>query len=192
MRDRSPTRAWAGACALIGLGALLAAVAGHGAQALEWDAVGWVLRPWTLWTSAWVHASAGSLAGNLLALAALAVLGTWLGAGRAAAVSLLVAWPATALALLLWPEVTRYGGLGGVVHAAAMVLWAQLMLRGSHKPLSFVLFCGVGIKLLAEGAWLQPVAFDPDWGGNVVYAAHLTGAAAGAVSGLLCAAASEN
>ncbi|MBI2769300.1 MAG: rhomboid family intramembrane serine protease [Burkholderiales bacterium] len=192
MRKRVPSRAWAGVCALIGLGALLAGVAGRSAQALEWDAVGWVLRPWTLWTSAWVHASAGSLAGNLLALAALAVLGTWLGAGRHAAVALLVAWPATTLALLLWPEVARYGGLGGVVHAAAMVLWARLALRGSHKPLSFALFCGVGIKLLAEGAWLQPVAFDPGWGGNVVYAAHLAGAVAGAACGLLCTAASEN
>jgi hypothetical protein len=41
------------------------------------------------------------------------------------------------------------------------------------------------LKLIAERAWSQPVAFDPSWGSNVVYAAHLTGALAGGLCGLV-------
>ncbi|MEP6790886.1 MAG: hypothetical protein ABI907_05920 [Ramlibacter sp.] len=196
MREHPHLHAWEGACALLGALALGVAAIGllapplqdPAAHPLAWDAVGWVLRPWTLWTAAWVPGSAGSLAGNLLAVVALAVAGVWLGAGRAAAVALLLAWPIGIGALLLWPAVTSYAGLGGPIHAAAMVLWAHLVLRGSHKPLSFIVLCGVGLKLLAEGAWIQPVAFDPSWGGNIVYAAHLTGAVSGAVCGLVCGA----
>lgn len=196
MGKAAPARAWLMACALLGAGALAVAAAGRLAPELQqatrhplaWDAVGWVLRPWTLWTAAWVHDSAGSLAGNLLAVVALAVFGASRGAGRAAAAALLMAWPLGIAALLLWPEVTSYTGLGGPVHAAAMVLWAQLALGGGQKPLSFILFCGMALKLMIEAAWIHPVAFDPGWGGNIVYAAHLTGAVSGAACGLLCAA----
>src|SRR6185369_14801212 len=131
----------------------------------------------------WVHTSAGNLGGNLLALGALAVSGAALCAGPAAAVALLVAWPLGTLALLLWPQVTSYGGLGGPIHAAAMVLSALVARRPSLKPLSPLLFGGMGLKLLAEHAWAQPVVFDPSLGANVVYAAHLTGAVAGAACG---------
>jgi len=34
---------------------------------------------------------------------------------------------------------------------------------------------------------VQPVAFDPSWGFNVVYAAHLTGTIAGAGCGAIAA-----
>jgi membrane associated rhomboid family serine protease len=184
-------RAWLGVCALLGAGS--AAVAwlwgvdvpaqNLAAHPLAWDATGWVARPWTLWTAAWVHTAAGSLGGNLLALAALAVVGAALGASRPQAIALLVAWPLGTLALLRWPEVTSYGGLGGPIHAAAMVLAALVARRPALKPLSPLLFAGMALKLLAEQAWVQPVAFDPSWGFNVVYAAHLTGALAGAVCG---------
>ena len=183
--------AWVGVCALLGAGsAAVAWITGVAAptqdlaaQPLAWDAVGWIARPWTLWTSAWVHTSAGSLGGNLLAVGALAVLGAALGAGRPEAIALLVAWPLGVVALLIWPEVTSYGGLGGPIHAAAMVLGTVVARRPVLKPLSPILFAGMGLKLLAEQAWAQPVAFDPSWGFNVVYAAHLTGALAGAACG---------
>ena len=156
-------------------------------QPLAWRAQDWMARPWTLWTAAWVHPSAGSLIGNLLALAALTVMGLWLRLGTAAALALALAWPLATLGLLMWPEVAVSGGLGGPIHAAAMVLWGELTLREDAKPLSFALFAGIGLKLLAEQAWAQPIAFDPDWGINVVYAAHLTGAGVGAVCGLSAA-----
>jgi hypothetical protein len=186
-------RAWLRICAALALpGAAVAWSAGLvpnlASQPLAWHAQDWLARPWTLWTAAWVHPSAGSLVGNLLALAALAVVGAWLRMGAAAATALYVAWPLATLGLLLWPGVAVYGGLGGAIHAAAMVLWAELALRPDAKPLSFALAAGLGLKLLVEHAWTRPLAFDPEWGINVAYAAHLTGAAAGAVCGLAAAA----
>jgi hypothetical protein len=87
------------------------------------------------------------------------------------------------LALLLWPEVGSYAGLGGPIHAAAAVLGMQALRRPGLKSISLLLFGAMGLKLLAEHGWSQPVAFDPSWGFNVVYAAHLTGTACGALCG---------
>jgi membrane associated rhomboid family serine protease len=65
------------------------------------------------------------------------------------------------------------------------VLWAHTALRGESKPVSFVIFAALAFKLASEHAWSQPIAFDPNWGFNVVYAAHLAGALAGAICGLV-------
>ncbi len=184
-------KAWLAVCALLAGGSIAVAwmvgvvppAEELAAHPLAWNAAGWPARPWTLWTCAWVHTSAGNLGGNLLAIAALAVLGAALRAGRAAAAALLVAWPAGVLALLLWPQVTSYGGLGGPIHAAAMVLATVVARRPSLKPLSPLLFAGMGLKLIAEQGWSHPVAFDPSWGFNVVYAVHLTSALAGVACG---------
>ena len=189
-------RAWLAVCALLGGGSVAVAwasgmvspVQALTAHPLAWDAEHWLQRPWTLWTSAWVHTSGGSLLGNLLALTGLAVLGAALGAGRASAGALALAWPLATLALLLWPDVASYAGLGGPIHAAAAVLGVHALLRHpALKTLAFLLFGAMGLKLLAERGWSQPVAFDPSWGFNVVFAAHLTGM----VCGALCAWAAE-
>lgn len=186
-------RGWLAICALLGGGAVaVAAAAGLvspvqdlSVEPLAWNAAHWLRQPWTLWTAAWVHTSAGSLGGNLLALLALAVLGAAFGAGRLATLALAAAWPLTTLALLLWPEVTSYAGLGGPIHAAAAVLAVHVARRTAFKPLAVLLFAGIGLKLAIERAWIQPVAFDPSWGFNVVYAAHLAGTIAGAASALV-------
>lgn len=185
-------KSWLAVCALLGGGAL--AVAGLlgfispwaslGNHLLAWDAKYWLREPWTLWTAAWVHSAGGNLAGNLLALLAVAIVGASLRVGRDAALALVVAWPAATLALELWTDLSGYHGLGGPIHAAVMVLWGHVAWRSELKPLSALLFFAMALKLMLEKAWLQPVAFDPSWGFNVIYAAHLTGAAAGAVCGL--------
>ncbi|HMA09180.1 MAG TPA: hypothetical protein VKP68_15000 [Ramlibacter sp.] len=184
-------RAWLAVCGLLVGGSVAVAwttglVPGMQeltAHPLAWDANHWVRQPWTLWTSAWVHTSAGSLGGNLLALVLLAVLGAALEVGTEAAAALALAWPLATLGLLLWPEVNGYAGLGGPIHAAAAILGLQALQRPALKPLCWLLFGAMGLKLLAERGWAQPVAFDPSWGFNVVYAAHLTGTASGALSG---------
>jgi hypothetical protein len=61
----------------------------------------------------------------------------------------------------------------------------QALRRPALKPLSVLWVGAMGLKLLAERGWSQPVAFDPSWGFNVVYAAHLTGTASGAQCGWL-------
>ena len=181
-------RSWLAICGLLGLGAL-AAAATRGlvppfhdvaVDPLAWQAGAWTRQPWTLWTAAWVHTSAGALAGNLLALAALAVAGAALGAGALAALALALAWPLTTLALLVWPQVTSYGGLDGAIHAAAAVLGVHLLRRTTLQPLATILFGGMALKLLAERGWAQPVAFDLGWGVNLVYGAHLAGTLLGA------------
>ena len=185
-------KAWLRICGLLAIGAAAVAWSAGvapdiGGQPLAWRADRWLGRPWTLWTSAWVHATEASFLGNVLSMVALAVLGAWLGLGAAAATALYVAWPLCTLGLLLWPEVTAYGGLGGPIHAAAMILWAEMAWREDGKAWSLAIFSGIGIKLFVEHAWTQPVAFDLAWGANVVYAAHLTGAIAGAACGLIAA-----
>lgn len=185
-------RAWLAICGVLGLGAAAAAATRGlvppfhdvGVEPMAWQAGTWMRQPWTLWTAAWVHTSAGALAGNLLALAALAVAGAALGAGAIAALALALAWPLTTLALLVWPEVTSYAGLGGAIHAAAAVLGVHLMRRTTLQALATIMFGGMALKLLAERGWAQPVAFDPGWGVNLVYGAHL----AGALVGVWCAA----
>lgn len=183
-------RAWAGLCAALGLlSALLWALdtplahTPSWAQALAWDAAHWPRAPWTFWTASLVHVSGSHLLANLLALAAVAVLGSALHAPRSVALALFVAWPLSTASLLLWPGVTGYRGLSGLLHAAVLALWAHAAVHAIARPLPFALLAGVLLKLATERAWVQPVVFDPDWGFNVVYAAHLGGALAGALCG---------
>ena len=188
-------KAWLAICALLSGGA--AAVAWSqglaspfedaATELLAWNAASWASHPWTLWTAAWVHTSAGSLAGNVLALAALAVIGAAVDIGRVSALALALAWPLSTLALLLWAQVSAYAGLGAPIHAAAAVLGVHLARRTPYRLLAAMLFGGLAVKLIAERAWAQPVAFDPSWGLNVVYAGHL----AGTIAGACCASAFE-
>ena len=184
-------KAWLAVCGVLGGGAAAVAWAYGVAspfdladEPLVWHALSWPAHPWTLWTAAWVHTSAGSLTGNLLALLALAVVGAALGTGWIDGLALALAWPLTTLALLVWPQVTGYAGLGGAIHAAAAVLGVRLARSAVYRPLALVLFGGLAIKLVAERAWSQPLAFDPSWGINVVHGANL----AGTVMGAWCAA----
>ena len=177
-------RVWVALCVLLGLASV--AVAFTGAQAsLVWRAASWMHHPWVLWTASLVHLSLAHLLVNLAALAVLAVLGAFVQAGRAATLALLLAWPLGTLALSCWPQVGGYSGMSGLLMSMAGVLWAHTTLRPATKPLSFLLFTVLALKLLSEHAWSQPIAFDPEWGFNVVYAAHLAGALAGAACGLL-------
>ncbi len=153
-------------------------------RALTWQAKTWAREPWVLWSASLVHLSGAHLVANLLALGLLAGLGSFLRAGRRAAAALLLAWPLGTLALLYWPQITGYSGMSGLLNSMVAVLWAHALVHAA-KPLSFIIFGALAIKLLGEHAWSQPIAFDPNWGFNVVYAAHLAGALSGAVWGLL-------
>jgi rhomboid family GlyGly-CTERM serine protease len=190
--DRKDLLAWPLLCAV--LGAMSVAVwLATGATAHEplptsallWHPTAWWQRPWTLWTAALVHLTGVHLAANLLALGAVAVLGRALDAGRPATLAVLVAWPLTTLTLLAWPQVGGYGGLSGLIHAQVLVLWSLLAIKNVASPLAIALLAGTAFKLLMEHAWSQPQAFDPNWGFNVVYAAHLGGALVGTGCGVV-------
>ena len=180
-------------CALLAAGALSlwwtgVADAPHASPWL-WQATHWRNAPWTLWSAALVHDSGAHLLANALALAALAVLGTALGATRSDALALLLAWPLSTIALLTWPAVQAYYGLSGVVHAAAAVLALRGMAQPGSRSIGVVMAVGLLAKLLLERGWATPIGFDGRWGFNVAYAAHLTGAATGTLAALVLQAA---
>ena len=99
-------RAWPLTCALLiaaSVALWLAGISGHVVpQHWLWHAEFWPRQPWTLWTGPLLHFLGAHLAGNALALAALAVLGAALHAPRAGGLALLAAWPLGTLAPLAW------------------------------------------------------------------------------------------
>jgi membrane associated rhomboid family serine protease len=155
--------------------------------ALQWESLQWQGHAWTLWSSALLHRSAWHLWANLSALGALAVLGWAWRLPLPATLAWLVAWPVGVLGLLAWPQVHQYAGLSGLLHAGLGVAWGWAAFFGVARPLSFVLLAGMTLKLLGEHAWSEPVRFSAEWGFEVVNAAHLGGALAGAASGLVAA-----
>lgn len=184
--DAKNTWAWPLLCAALGIASWWAWKAGA-QPALHWQSTTWTQKPWTLWTAPLVHLSGVHLVANLGALVCLAVLGRFQNAGRAAAIALLCTWPITTLGLVAWPQVTAYSGMSGLLCGMLAILWAHATLRSAQKGLSYVLFALLVLKLLSEEGWAHPIAFDPEWGFNVVYAAHFAGAMAGAFFGLTCA-----
>ncbi len=175
------TLAWPGLCLALGLGGLYAWSGGR-QDLLVWYATLWPHHPWQLWTASLAHLTAAHLLINLLALLALAVLGGFMHAGRTAVAACLLAWPLSTLGLALWPEIGDYSGMSGLLMAMLAVLAVHAMTLSEPRLSGVVLLCVLGFKLLSEHAWSQAIAFDPNWGFNVVVAAHLTGAAAGAMS----------
>ena len=127
------------------------------------------------------------LIANLAALAVLAALGAYLGAARNCVTALFVAWPVGTGALGLWPAVGSYGGLSGTLCAMVAILAVQAGTRAALRPVCYVLSGSLAFKLLAEHGWSQPIGYDPAWGFNVVYAAHLTGALAGTIAATVLA-----
>lgn len=142
----------------------------------------------TLWTHALVHLSAQHLWANVLALCAAAGIGVFVRMQGAGVLALLIAWPLSALALLMWPQPLHSAGLSGIVHACTAILGVQAAIssqaRGTvdmhyqhqQRALACSLFAVLLVKLVLEAAWHQPVTQDAAWGFDVLYAAHLTGA----------------
>ncbi|QTD45597.1 rhomboid family intramembrane serine protease [Ottowia testudinis] len=182
------SRAWPFACLLLIAASaavwLLAASDAVPPERLIWRYDGWRQQPWTLWTGPLLHLVLPHAVANGLALAALAVLGTALRAPPRDALALLLAWPLATWALVLVPGVGASYGLAGAVHAAAAILAVRTLQQADTRVLGLLLAGGLLIKLRLERGWAVPIAFDSGWAFNVIYAAHLTGAAAGAVLAL--------
>lgn len=153
-------------------------------MALHPDA-GWhqPLRAW--WAAAWLHGSPAHLQHNLLALAALAALGTVLRASPRAALAWFLAWPLTQAGMLAHHPLHTYIGLSGVLHAGAAILaWDGLLGIRKHpgrtpRIPAAILLIGVVLKILMENPWhytlIRPAGSDI----NVAPWAHLSGAVAG-------------
>ena len=124
-------------------------------------------------------------AAQWLALGALAMLGASVDAGRADSQALLLSVPLGTLMLALFPQVPAFWGLSGVVHAGAAVLALRALGAPTTRWLGLWLAGGLMVKLALEHACEVPFAFDAGWAHNVVFAAHLTGAAAGLMAALM-------
>lgn len=151
---------------------------------------GWQQPPWVYWTAAWLHGSADHYLGNLLALVAVAALGQ---AGRmppAAALAWALAWPLTQIGMLAHPELSRYIGLSGVLHAGVGVLGTfHLVARhdGAHSGMGTVLLGGLALKVFMENPWQTPLIASAESAITVAPWAHFSGSLAGCALGLLIA-----
>lgn len=156
----------------------------------SWQADQWTRAPWTLWTSAFGHLSGMHAAVNLAALLALCVLARQWRCPAASLYAALWAWPASVAALTFWPAIQSYCGLSGPLHGLAAVLAIHRLRQiwAGERRVSFsglALLAGLIIKLGLEQGWSQPIVWDPDWGFQVVRAAHLSGALCGLAAVLL-------
>lgn len=176
---------WVALCGLLAAGSVLVWALDAGYQ-LAWQAASWRQTPWTLWSAPLLHLSAVHMLGNLLALAALALLGVVIPLGARAALALFLAWPLSTASLMAWPEVTRYVGLSGLVHAGVAIVWLHARQAPVAQRWSPLLLAALLLKLVTEQAWVYPVSFDPYWNINVVAAGHLGGAVTGLVCGAIC------
>lgn len=148
--------------------------------AMRWQAANWQQQPWQLWTASLVHLSDPHLIVNLLALLCLAIIGSHTGCGRDEVIAVLIAWPLSNLALLLWPQVQFYAGFSGLNHALAVIICAhsaiKFIAKREFSAIAFWLTLLLLLKILWEMPWDDPLRMDASWGFAVVQASHLTGA----------------
>jgi rhomboid family GlyGly-CTERM serine protease len=152
------------------------------AHTLDWEpALAW-RQPWRSVTAAWVHWSHQHLLMNLTGSAALAWLGWRASLGPRAVAAWALAWPLTQLGLLLQPALRHYGGLSGVLHAAAAITAATLLARGGDRRNRLVgglLVLGLLAKLVFEQPWAAATQAVEGWDFALAPAAHASGALAG-------------
>jgi rhomboid family GlyGly-CTERM serine protease len=172
--------AWALMCALLAAACIAFWLLPLDTQtALRWRADLWLAQPWTLWTASLVHLSSTHLMLNLLALLCLAIIGWHTGCGRDEVMALLLAWPLSTGALLIWPQVQFYAGFSGLNHALALMITAHAAVAWIARQVFSVIACLLALLLLAkmlwERPWSEPLRADAGFSFSVVQAAHLTG-----------------
>lgn len=178
------SRAWWALAVLLAVGSVLAPITD--ARALDWQPDAWLAQPWRWWSAAWVHWSNGHRWANLLGTLLIAALGWRARCDRPDALAWFLAWPLTHLGLLWQPELRHYGGLSGVLHAGVVVAACGLVQRerGTRRLVGAAIVLGVALKVWSEQPWQGALRSVPGWDIALAPAAHLSGAAAGA----LCAA----
>jgi rhomboid family GlyGly-CTERM serine protease len=141
---------------------------------------------WRVVTAHLVHLGWGHLWPNILALLLIsALLEEFLNAVEWAAACLVAALAISLGLYVLDPEVQWYVGLSGVLHGL-VACGAVRMLQDDRLGVGAVLALGVAGKLAWE-ATEGPIPFtEQSAGGPVIVAAHLYGAIAGALTGLVC------
>ena len=175
--------AWLGVGLLMVVPSVLT-VPGRG---LAWQALAWVptlawSEPWRWWSAAWVHLSGGHLLANLAGAVLVLLLGGVARLPREAAWAWALAWPLTHLGLLLWPALSRYGGLSGVLHAGVAVAAVTLGWCGEQRRervLGVLLLAGLCAKVIGERPWVHALVTPAGWDIVVAPMAHASGAVCG-------------
>ena len=177
-------RAWLVCAAVMMVGSVLAMALP--AAWLDWQPEQAFAQPWRAVTAAWVHWSEQHLGANLLAAAVVAAYGWAARVPRDQAWAWAAAWPLTHLGLLVKPELLRYGGLSGVLHAGVAIVCLYLLVRavGLRRWVGAGVALGLVVKVATEEPWGAALQRSADWDIAVAPLAHATGA----VAGLLCSA----
>lgn len=178
-------RAWAALAALLATGAIGAWWLP--ASSLAWQATLVATQPWRAWTAAFVHWSPLHLGANLAAAAVVGALGVVARLPDRAALAWFAAWPLTQLTLLARPDLLRYGGLSGVLHAGVAVaaVWLLLDARGARRAVAAAIAVGLVAKIALEQPWGPALRWGGGWDFAVAPWAHLGGVLAGAVTALI-------
>lgn len=166
---------------------LVLAGVGPGAARLEWQPTLAGAEPWRWWTAAWVHLDHQHRLANLAGLAAVGVYGWAARCSPRAALAWLLAWPLTHLGLLVAPQLERYAGMSGVLHAGVVVASLALVLqaRGAARMIGLAVLGGLVAKLLLEAPWAGVTQRQAGWAFPVAVAGHLAGSVAGAATALV-------
>lgn len=177
----TPGRAWPLALALSALLSLFFWF--QPAARWEWQPALAFSEPWRWWTAAFVHYSPLHLGANLGAAAIVGVYGWAARTPLRGTLAWLLAWPLAHLCLLAVPELTRYGGLSGLMHAGVAVPSLGLVLwqRGKPRWIGAAVFCGMSIKLWQEEPWGPVLRSEAAWDIAIAPVAHFWGAVAGVV-----------
>lgn len=184
-------RVWLTLCAALAALSLLAWPLPH--DVLDWQPGLVASQPWRAVTAAFVHWTPLHLAANAAGCAVLALLGWRAGLGRREALAGLLALPLTQLGLLLRPELQRYGGLSGELHALAAIAALALLTRPDRERLIGAgIAAGLVAKLVLEAPLGPVLRATPGFDFPVAPLAHLSGAVAGLVAWALTMRHSKN
>ena len=131
-----------------------------------------------------MHFSSLHLAANLAGAVAVAALGWVARVPGRSVVAWAAAWPLTHAALLVRPDLLRYGGLSGVLHAGVAVVALFLVVRctGRRQLIGAAVLVGLVGKVLMEAPWGAALRYPAGWDIAVAPLAHAAGVAAGVVT----------
>jgi rhomboid family GlyGly-CTERM serine protease len=175
------SRVWLTLCAALAALSLLAWPLPR--AALDWQPALAAAQPWRAVTAAFVHWTPIHLAANLAGCAVLALLGWRAALGPREAAAALIALPLTQLGLLLRPELLRYGGLSGELHALAAIAALALLVRGGRERWTgAAILAGLIVKLGLEQPLGPVLRVTPGFDFSVAPFAHLSGALGGALA----------
>jgi rhomboid family GlyGly-CTERM serine protease len=143
-------------------------------------------EPWRTVTGGVAHWNVLHLVGNLAGLAVIGWLGRRAELPAWATGAWLLAGPMSHALLWMHPQLPPYAGLSGWLHAGVAVAVLALIQRpGQERRIGAAIGLGLLVKLLLEQPWGPLLRPGDWWGGATLPLAHLSGAAAGLLTGAL-------